>query len=430
VHNAGSQTMTVSSVAVTTGFNVAVGPTSFTVNGGATQNLTIVCHPTAVMPLQGTLTVNSNDPMQPQVAIPMTCNGVDSNLEVSPSPATFTTARVGEPPGDVTINLQNTGAASMTIVSVAITGTGMTITSAPDANTVLATSQSANVVVHFDAAAAGDATGMLTTTYDNNKTTNTPIAARALGTSMSVSPDGDFDFGPVCGGQTATQPFQIMASDLGSFQVTTLDDPMAPFVLTKPSLPADVAGAGANQVMFSIAVTPAGAGPLTSTIMIGTDIPGSQPHALNLAVEGLTGGVNATPASLDLGSHDVGSTTIGMPVTVSNCAPAPITVSNARIEGPDANEFAIVVEPSSPMIATAMNASWLVVLEAHSVGLKNATFAVDYDGGTATVPLLGEGLGDGSSSGNSYYTCSAGGGLASWPLALALIAIARRRRRT
>ena len=102
---------------------------------------------------------------------------------------------------------------------------------------------------------------------------------------------------------------------------------------------------------------------------------------------------------------------------------AAITAMNARIEGTDAADFAIVQQPDNAMIQPSQNASWLVVLQAHSIGPKEANFVVDFDGGTASVPLAGEGLGDMPGSDTpgtgekSYYTCAAGGASTAWPLA-------------
>jgi hypothetical protein len=80
----------------------------------------------------------------------------------------------------------------------------------------------------------------------------------------------------------------------------------------------------------------------------------------------------------------------------------------------------------------------LVVLQAHSKGTKQASFAVDYDGGSAMIPLTGEGAvatgGDGGSDGHgdtpggraSYYACSTGHPSALWPVALVLLGLRRR----
>jgi MYXO-CTERM domain-containing protein len=75
---------------------------------------------------------------------------------------------------------------------------------------------------------------------------------------------------------------------------------------------------------------------------------------------------------------------------------------------------------------------WLIVLQAHTVGPKQASFAVDYDGGTASIELDGEGLGDlgaGDGGRGSYYACSTGQPTALWPLAFVLGLVLRRRAR-
>jgi hypothetical protein len=187
-------------------------------------------------------------------------------------------------------------------------------------------------------------------------------------------------------------------------------------------------------VMFQVTAAPTGAGMQTGTISIDTDIPGATPHAINLAVNGLAAGVTPTPAMLDLGSNPINQTTIGQQVHLSNCATASITTANARITGPDATDFAIVAQPDSSTIAPASSATWLIVLQAHSVGPKVAAFQVDYDTTTATIDLVGEGLGMSAGSNDagtksSYYDCSAGRPGTAWPIAIGVVLILRRRRR-
>jgi MYXO-CTERM domain-containing protein len=411
-------------VSITTGFAIASGTTTaFQVQPGGSQPYTLVCHPAATGTMAGTFTVASNDPATPMVNVPLTCNGIASNLDIQPSPATLPTTRVGEPV-DLAIDLKNTGSASMTIESVAVTGTGLTMTSGPASGTVLGAGASTTVGVHFDAAMPGDVAGMLVTTYDGGQTRTTPIAARALATSMSLSPDGTVDFGPVCVGQTKAQPFVVMANQPGAFQVIAIDDPPAPFSVAKPALPAHVAGSGGDRVMFTVTASPAAAGPATGSLAIATDIPGATPHAIDLATLGLPAGVSATPDTVDLGSHAVDTTSIAQTVTLTNCTEGAITAT-AQITGADASEFAIVQAPDAA-ISQAGNATWLVVLQAHSVGLKTAVLAIDDGSQMLTVPLDGEGLGsDGGDK--SYYSCSTGGPTAWWPIAFALLGLRRRR---
>jgi hypothetical protein len=336
---------------------------------------------------------------------------------------------------------------------VAVTGTGFSVTSSPPANTTVAAGSGVvHVGVKFDAATKGSASGTLVATFDGGQQRSVQLTARALGTSMAVTPDGDVNFGPVCVGSTKPQPFTILANDEGAFSLTGVTgvtgDLGAAFrvsATTPATLPARVLGSGANQIGVEITAAPAAVGPATAAVSLVTDIPAAAPHVVNLAVQGLPAGVTATPESIDLGAVALDTATIGQPVTLSNCAAGPITASNARIEGPDAAEFAIVNQPASPAIALGGNASWLIVLQAHSAGVKQAAFAVDYDGGTASIPLTGEGLagpsgpgdpggpGDdapGSGAGRaSYYACSTGRPLALWPVVAAVALVALRRRR-
>ena len=123
-------------------------------------------------------------------------------------------------------------------------------------------------------------------------------------------------------------------------------------------------------------------------------------------------------------------------VQITNCASTPAVLSNARIEGPDASEFAIVLPPASSTVPATGTVTWLVVMATRATGVKHATFIVDGPDGPVSVELTGEGLGeigpvvtdpDGKPS---YYACSAGGSVTSaWPLALAFALLLRRRRR-
>jgi uncharacterized protein (TIGR03382 family) len=433
VSNTGGQAISVSSVTVSPGFAIASGPTgAYNLGVGATQPYSVICHPTATGPISGSFKVTSS---APQVVVPLSCNGIDSNLTINPSPETMPDTRIGEPIQG-TITLTNSGGAPMQLENVAVTGQDLTMATGPGTMSLAANGGSTTVTVGFSAASKETATGQLTVTYDGGQQRTSSISAKALSTSMAVTPDGDIDFGPVCSGQTAPpKKFTIIANDEGPFKVNTITTPDAPFiVMGAPALPAAVQGNDGNEVTFMVTAAPTTAGQQVSTMMVDTDIPGGTPHMINLSVNGLSAGVSATPDSIDFGSNPIDSATIGQQVELSNCATAPVTASNARIEGKDAADFAIVQQPDSAMIQPTNSASWLVVLQAHTAGPKEASFLVDYDGGTAMVPLAGEGLGDMTGSGGpggekSYYSCAVGGAGGSWPLVLAFAALLRRRRR-
>ncbi len=115
-----------------------------------------------------------------------------------------------------------------------------------------------------------------------------------------------------------------------------------------------------------------------------------------------------------------------------------MTIADAIITGDQAPDFTIVQSPTSMQIDANQSASWLVVMNAQTPGEKDATFEVDYAGGSATIALTGEAydpnaVGGGSDTGgtdkSSYYACSTGRGVAFWPVAFAVLALRRRRKR-
>jgi MYXO-CTERM domain-containing protein len=447
VRSAGSSTLTVSSVTVSAGFAITSGPSSVSLPTGAQQGYNVVCNSVTVGMVTGNFTVVSDDPATGTLNVPLSCNVIDSNLDVTPSPAAIATTRVGEP-RTLAVILKNSGAAVMTIESVTATGTGVTLMAGPPAGTTLAAGGgTATATVKFDAVAKGNATGSLVVKFDG-QTRTTPISARALATSMSVTPDGDLDFGPVCVGQSKHQLFTVIANQEGSFQLKKLSGDLGTVFKATATLPANVMGSAANQVNIDIEAKPAAATVTAATASLETDIPGATPRDLHLTVQGLPAGVTATPDSADLGITPINTATIGRQLHLSNCGAGPLAFSNARIEGPDAGEFAIVDQPTAATIALGGNVTWLVVLQAHSAGPKQATFAVDYDGGSTMIPLAGEGTdsatgggsgeGGGPGSGSegetpagraSYYACSTGRPSMLWPLALVVVALQLRRRR-
>jgi len=434
VRNLGAQTMTVSAVSASAGFAIAAGPdTGYTLGPGGAQAYAVVCTPTSVGALGGQFVVTSDDPSRPEVTIPLSCSGIDSNLDVSPSPTELPATRVGEPV-EATIVLVNTGGADMTLEAVEIVSGELELLAAPGAGTMLAANGGSDVVrVRHAAAAEGPASGTLQITYDGGQIRTAQISAVALATSMALTPDGDVDLGPICIGQAKTQAFSLIANAAADFIVGDIAPPAEPFTLAAPALPVTVQGSGTATLAFEVTATPTVPGAAASTISITTDIPGASPREIRMSAIGLAEGVSPTPEALDLGSVTVDTTTIGEPITLSNCRPAATVISNARIEGPDAASFAIVAQPMSGTVAPNGTATWLVVLSPRAVGPKTASFLVDYDGGTAVVSLTGEGLDPdvtgGSGGPASYYACSTGAPSALWPLGLVVALLLVRRRR-
>ncbi|MEO6777332.1 MAG: choice-of-anchor D domain-containing protein [Kofleriaceae bacterium] len=436
ITNSGGSAATINSVTASTGFTVAGNTGSHGLGAGASEGVTVTCVPTTVAGLAGNLSISSNDGSNPTITIPLACSGIDSALAISPSPAVLPTIRTGDTESQ-TITVTNMGAAATSIQAVSVTGFDMV--NAPPPGTMLAASGGqATVTVSFSPQTKGDVAGTLHIAYDNGKTIDTPIAAKAVATSLSLTPDGDVELGPICIGQTHDQDFSLIAADEGPFALTsvTMPDAGSGFTLTTPALPVTVQGSAANTVKLTVSAAPTTAGDLVSSFQLVTDIPMAPPHTINLHMLGLTAGVNGPPM-VDLGGNRLDQTSLGQHVQISNCTATPVTITTVNISGTDAADFAIVDQPMDLTIMPAESIQWLVVLDPHSAGDKSAEFNANFDGGTTVVPLIGEGLvdmlppDDGGDAKSSYYACNVGSASGLFPIALALggLLVGRRRRR-
>lgn len=445
----GPQPMTVTSVAfdaasVAKGFAIASGITTSHVvpaNGGS-DPFTVTCAPTTTGALTGALTIATDDPARPSATLMVTCTGITSNLVFLPtSPALLAgtqaqkATRVGEPL-DVPITVRNTGNASMTINDLTLAGDQLTFVSRPAAGTTLAPSTSASVVIRFAATTAVDqgTLGTLTVIHDGSNMRTINILGAALATTMSISPDGAVDLGPVCTASTASTPFFVLKNNAGTFKLTAIDQPEPPFSLTgmlPTGAPIDIDN---NAVSFSASVTPTEPGALQGSFAVTTDIPGEAPRTITLAAIGLPAGITPTPAQLDLGTISVGGTSIGQMLTLTNCDAAPLTLTETQIVGPDADDFVIVTAPTSTSVPPGTSAVYVIATTPAEAGELTATLQIRYDTGMVEIPLLGTGTGEIPDNRipepSTYYACSAGGtGAAAWPLGAAAMLLLRRRRR-
>ena len=226
--------------------------------------------------------------------------------------------------------------------------------------------------------------------------------------------------------------FFVLKNNPGTFKVTAISAPTAPFALTgrlPTTGPLDV---DTNAVSFLASVTPTEPSVLASTFAVTTDIPNEPSRTISLSAIGLPAGVSPTPEILELGTVSVGATSTGQMVTLTNCGEGPLTLLETLIVGPNQDDFEIAIPPTTSTIAAGESAVYVVVAHPNNAGALTATMQIRYDSGMAEVPLIGAGTGEDPNriaEPSTYYSCSAGAGHAAWPVGLALLVLVRRRRR-
>lgn len=439
IANAGSAPLTVNgSNSNSTNFTVtSVGGSTFATQPlgvGSAAAYDVRCAPQALGVLGGTLTFTSAAGPK---TVALSCRGIgSSSLSIDPVPAAFASTLVGRAPADVDITITNTGNIPTTL-SVSLAAAGSDLTFAPGGNPDgqgLGSGSSTRVTLRYAAAAPQPSgqIGTVTVNYSGAGATPRDIAinAEALVGDVGISP-AVVDFGPVCAGSTANKDVMVYASAAGDVQLVSVGAPVAPFDVT--ASPGLLVGNHGNELALQASVAPTVAGEVSDTLVLSTNLPTTPTREVELRAIALPDGVSPTPEVVHFGAAMIDTTTSAREIALSNCGQAPIQITAARVEGPSASDFAIV-SPADPAMTLGQTetATFLVIMNARANGAKQAQVVIDYVGGSVSVPLDGNAFGGDSGDvldRETYYACSTGGAAGGLPIALALVALRRRRRR-
>lgn len=395
------------------------------------ETYSLRCKPPLAQGYAGSIDFASDDPKTPLLSVTLACTGVDSNLDFNPTALDFPTTRVAEP-SSASVILHNAGGATMTLQAITL-GTNpkgeLAIASAPPGGEKIPAGADATVPVKLTYSAATaqsirDVVGSLQVTYDAAPPRTLSITGQALVAQVASEPN-DLDFGGVCIGATAQHTIDIYAVLEGTFTVdsASTDAPFA--VVPQNPLPGSTGPNGTMQVRFDVSVMPDAAGPLAATVTVVTDAPTMTAYPVPVKVFGLPLGIAATPDQVAFPTVKVNTVSSAQTVTFSNCGTTSIQLLGAELQGAQASEFIITKPIDAPIDVGASGSHDIdLQIEPRSSGAKHAELVITYTGGTITVPLTGAG----SLDRGSYYACSSGRDVELWPIGLALLAIARRRR--
>lgn len=430
-------------------FAIITGPAVPYPLGGNGSNVSYLlsCSPNGVQgELSGTLTVGYGSG---QAVVALACNGIVSNLRfldqngsASESPALFLgsqpdgSTRVGEPL-DLPMELENDGSATspLTIMSLATSDPEVSITDGPTLGTVLMPGSAAPLTLHYAAGSDRDygQLGLLSVGLDDGAVRTTSIMGGALAASMSVTPDGTWDFGPVCANDTASKTFLVQKTAEANFSIIGLTLPSAPFAITgaPPTLASPIAITSSSVAPITVTVTPTGGGIVKDKFVIQTDMPTNANHKIGVTVTGIPAGVTSTPAMVDFGAVPIGMPSVGQVITLANCSGADVAISSATLTGANTADFLIAIPPASSTMAAGSVATYSLVMTPKLEGNRTATLVIAYAGGSLSVPLVGTGTNAPGTTlaSASYYTCATGGRGAGWPIALAFGGLLGWRRR-
>lgn len=289
--NTGNSNVTVSQV-VASGAGVSVSGLAVPATIAPSQSVpvTVTFAPTASGAVSGSLTVTNDGGVNAVAAV--TGTGVQAGLSVTPTSASFGSVVTGGT-NSQTIQLKNTGSASLTVSQVAAAGSGFSVSGASVPLT-LAPNQTSTFNVQFAPTAAGAVNGSISIV---STAPNSPAAVSLSGTgvaatrTLSVSP-GSLSFGSVNNGSTAAQSFAVTNTGNSNVSISGVSATGSGFSVVSGG--SSVTLSPNQSASVSVQFAPTVAGSASGSVSILSDATGSS--GVTLSGTGVAPQVNHTIA--------------------------------------------------------------------------------------------------------------------------------------
>ncbi len=283
VANTGNTSATISQITVNAkDFRVSGISTPVTLAAGQNAVMSVTFSPTASENITGNITVASSQGAS--AVLPVSGNGVQPALTITPSSASFSNVTVGSS-STQTIQLTNSGTGTLTITQVSAAGSGFSVgTLSLPIN--LTSSQSTTFNVQFTPASAGSASGSVTIV------SNAPNSAAAIalsGTGVAATEVLSFStttvgFGNVNTGSSSTLNVTLTNAGNANVTVSQITESGAGFTLTGASTPVTLTPG--QNLSFSVIFNPTSAGSASGTVTVTSNATGS-PTTVTLSGTGV-----------------------------------------------------------------------------------------------------------------------------------------------
>ncbi len=351
VSNTGNSSVTVTQVAAS-GAGISVGGLGAPVTLAPSQSLAlqVTFAPTTAGATAGSVTVTNNDGVNAVAAV--TGAEVQPGLSLTPTSASFGSVVTGST-NSQTVQIKNSGTASLTVSQATVTGAGFTLSGLALPLT-LTPGQSGNFNVQYAPQSAGSVSGGVSI-VSNAPNSPATVALSATGVvashTISVNP-GSLSFGSVTDGSSASQGFTVTNTGNSNVAISGITATGTGYSL--------LSGAGAvtlspNQsTSVSVQFAPSAAGSANGSVNILSDATGS---ASSVALSG-TGVAPTVPHSVALNWGASGSSVAGYNVyrsTVSGSAYA--KMNGSMVGGVNYADSSVQSGHTYYYVATAVDGS-------------------------------------------------------------------------
>jgi hypothetical protein len=283
ITNSGNSSVTLSQVTVSAKDVLASGmSTPMTLTPGQNASLNLTFNPSAAESVTGNVTISSTQGTS--AVIPVTANGVQAALSLTPSSVSFGNVTVGSP-NSQTIQISNTGSAVLTISQLSVTGSGFS-TSSVGLPLSLNPGAASTFNVQFAPQSAGSVSGSISLV---SNAPNSPGTLALSGTGVAATPtislsSTNLSFGSVNTGSSAQQSITITDTGNANVTVSQINVSGSGYSLTGAGTPVTLSPS--QTLTFTVHFSPSSAGTDNGSVSIVSNASGS-PASVSLTGTGV-----------------------------------------------------------------------------------------------------------------------------------------------
>ena len=308
------------------------------VAAGGNCTVQVTFSPTSTGAKSGTLNIPSDAPNNTSLTAALTGTGTQANIGVDPTSKSYGAVNVGASSSQ-TFTVTNSGSATLTISTVAISGTNSSEfvkgTDTCNDQTVAPSGGTCTIQVTFTPSSAGSKSATLTIPSDDPDTASLDVALTGSVASQNLSADPTSKaFGNVnVNSSSSAQTFTITNTgnvSLGIGTISIAGTNASEFAKSSDNCDSATVTPGSTctlQVTFS----PTSFGSKSATLSIPSNDPDGATDVA-LTGTGLANEINVSPTSLAFGNVVIGQTR-NLDITVTNQGNADLTISSVGLAG-------------------------------------------------------------------------------------------------
>ncbi len=398
------------------------------------KSFTVTCQSsTASANNDQTLSITSDAYVGSPQSLAVHCTIADTLVQVTPSSFDFGEVRIGSPARTLAVTVTNpmTAPAPAHVVSLGLRDPrdGLSLVP-PSTDVVLQPGDAASATLQLTTAMDSDLAGEFLDIHVDGAMLALPVTGKVVTPHSRVVP-GELDLGTACVGTQVAGTVMLINDGTATLGVDPPQLDGSFLASSPPGTTYPLALSPMNAIAASVSPAMSATGPIEGLLTWRDDSP-SEFH-IPVKLDYVSSGTALSPAALDFGTVAVDAAAFPQHITLENCDLAPSKITIKAINTKQGAVGAWVLEPRlgyDKMLAAHEKQAITVTFRPPARGRYEANLEIVTDAGPRTIHLSGDATGRDFDE-TSFYACACSGPGApsrGWPIALALVAIVRRRR--